>query len=226
MKKKFGKHDTPYLLRRLIHCRRCNTLLQPKDQSPAKSKNKYMYYCCPDCQQKVALQTVHTDLFSRLQYELEQQILKSKQYIQKLLNNWNRQLTKHLNSVETRLKIVENHERLLQRNHPHYDFMCKAYTTTRTLLLKEQSRIVELLNKVKLLESENADEEFFNRFWNLDLGKLSQVELRTLCLTFIEKILIDLHNNNRISVHFYCEPFSSLNEIVGQITEKSSNMLV
>jgi site-specific DNA recombinase len=226
LKKELGKHDTPYLLRGLIHCKRCNVPLLTKDQSPAKSNTKYVFYRCPQCRYKVCLQSVHSHILNHLMKDLGQQISDSKQYISKLLKKWNSELTKNLKTVDESLERIDNHERLLQKDNPHYAFWHKGLITSREFLSKVRNRTLELLNKTNALDSEVSSDEFFKRFSELDYNNLSQVELRTLCLIFIEKVFIDLQNNNRLSVHFYYEPFFSLNDAVGRLTEKTTGSLV
>jgi hypothetical protein len=224
-KYQFGKHDTPFLLRGILYCVKCNEKLDGKDQSPGKCGKKYLFYKCPKCHQKVDIESVHRSIFSNLNEKLEHQVMKSSDYIRKILQKWERALRKNLTLVENNLRSIEYKQNCLPQNHPNYDFWKDGLARAKEGLQKNHTRIIELLNKVVNMTNEDCSKEFLERYAGVVLEELSRVELRTLLLVFVRKAIIDLQSN-RLSVDYCFEPFHSLNKVIGQITEKCDVTLV
>src|SRR5690606_23340623 len=62
LEKKYGQFSTPYTFRSIAYCANCNMQLKTRDDSPAtsKAKRKYQRYKCPNCNQKVEKNAIHT----------------------------------------------------------------------------------------------------------------------------------------------------------------------
>ena len=69
--------------------------------------------------------------------------------------------------------------------------------------------------------------EVYSHFKKADISSLSNNELRTLCLTFIDKIQVTYSRDNdfTLSINYRLNPFVDLEISTGQITEELMKQL-
>ncbi|UOQ44070.1 recombinase family protein [Halobacillus salinarum] len=112
-KKKYGKLDTPFLLRNLITCYHCNSLLQSKDNSPKGKSKEYLVYRCPNCKVNYQANKIHDDVLADLTKKwtsnLHQMIEESKF----VLSDWLQTLETWKRSVEQTEEQILFNERLI-----------------------------------------------------------------------------------------------------------------
>lgn len=220
LKMEYGKLDTPFLLRNLIHCSQCNTTLKAKDNSPKSKSKQYLVYRCPSCKCNIRIQDVHdevvTDLIKKLTSNLFQMVEESKV----TMSQWLRTLQSLKESVEQTEERISYNERLLeQRDDP--ENMIHTIKHSKMIMKEKKLKLTQAIGKIQSLNNDQALYEVYTHFKQADVSSLSNTELRTLCLTFIEQIKLTTKNHNKFSVtiNYRLNPFVELENATDQITE-------
>ena len=225
-KKRYGKLETPFILRNLLYCSKCNTAFKTKDNSPKGKEGKYQVYRCQNCKINIRADDIHkevkSDLSKKWTSNLHQMIDESKS----ALTGWLKTLKAWKKSVEqTEERIIFN-ERMLGQEEEKEDISA-IFKSSKELVKKEKLKINRAIEKIELLNNDMALLEVYSHFKNADIPSLFNNELRTLCLTFIDKINLTYSrdNNFTLSINYRLNPFVELETSTGQITEELMKQL-
>ncbi|CAM4342376.1 recombinase family protein [Paenibacillus alkaliterrae] len=228
-KKKYGKLDTPFFLRNLLHCGNCNSILVAKDNSPKTKSKQYQVYRCPTCKETIRADEVHdevlADLAKKWTSNLNEMINESK----KILSKWLKTLQALKKSVDQTEDRILLNERLLNQQDNSEDLSNTINRIKQSLevIRKEKLKLIQAIEKVNLLNDDKALYEVYSHFKHADITSLFNTELRTLCLTFIDRIKLTPKEVNgfSLSIIYRLNPFVELEYSTGQITEQLLNQL-
>lgn len=218
-KTKYGKLDTSFLLRNLIYCGHCKSMLEAKDHSPKSMSKQYLVYRCTKCKTNFQAADLHHevigDLKSKLTSNFHQMIHASKS----ALSAW----LKTLNSLVESLKLTEErimlNERFINPQEQNED-LTKMMADAKKIMQKKKQKLNQTMEKIHLLNNDEALYEIYSHFKHAEISSLFNVELRTLCLTFINRITVTTKNNDySLSIDYRLNPFVELENSTDQITE-------
>ncbi|MFT4414524.1 recombinase family protein [Fredinandcohnia humi] len=225
-KKRYGKLDTPFLLRNLLYCSQCDTEFKTKDNSPKGKNGKYQVYQCQNCNMIIKAADIHeevkSDLSKKWTSNLHQMIDESKS----ALAVWMKTLKAWKKSVEQTEERILFNERMLGQQEEQEDIAI-IFKSSKELIKEEKLKINQAIEKIELLNNDMALLEVFSHFKNADISSLLNNELRTLCLTFIDKIKLTYRKDNdfTLSINYRLNPFVELETSTGQITEELMKQL-
>jgi site-specific DNA recombinase len=220
-KKRYGKLDTPFLLRNLLYCNRCNTAFKTKDNSPKGKSGKYLVYRCESCKITISAEDIHeevkSDLLKKWTSNLHQMIEESKS----ALTGWMNTLKAWKKSVEQTEERILFNERMLSLQEEQEDIVT-IFKSSKELIKEEKLKINQAIEKIELLNNDVALLEVYSHFKRADISSLLDNEFRTLCLTFIDKIKLTHSRDNdfTLSINYRLNPFVELEICTGQITEE------
>ncbi|WRP06584.1 recombinase family protein [Rossellomorea aquimaris] len=220
-KKRYGKLETPFLLRNLLYCSQCNTAFRTKDNSPKGKSGKYRVYRCQNCKMNISADDIHeevkSDLSKKWTSNLHQMIDESKS----ALTDWMKTLKAWKKSVEqTEERILFNERMLGQQEEQEY--IATIFKSSKDLIKEEKLKINQAIEKIDLLNNDMALLEVYSHFKKADISSLSNNELRVLCLTFIDKIQLSYSRDKgfTLSINYRLNPFVEIETSTGQITEE------
>lgn len=225
-KKKYGKLETPFFLRNLLYCSQCNTAFKTKDNSPKGKSGKYQVYRCQNCKLNISADDIHkevkSDLSKKWTSNLHQMIDESKS----ALTSWMKTLKAWKKSVEQTEERILFNERMLGQQEEQED-IATIFKSSKELIKQEKLKINQAIEKIELLNNDMALLEVYSHFKRADISSLENNELRTLCLTFIDKIKLTYSKDNdfTLSINYRLNPFVELEGCTGQITEELMKQL-
>lgn len=228
-KKQYGKLDTPFYFRNLLSCGHCNSMLVAKDNSPKSKSKQYLVYRCPTCSISIRANEVHdkvlADLAKKWTSNLHEMISESKV----VLSRWLQTLQAMMKSVnQTEERILFNERMLMkQDNTEDSTTSIKRIKQSLAIIQKEKHKLNQAIEKVRLLNDDQALYEVYSHFKHADITSLFNTELRTLCLTFIDHIKLTTkdHNSFSLSINYRLNPFVELENSTGRITEELLSQL-
>ncbi|MBT2683373.1 recombinase family protein [Bacillus sp. ISL-37] len=225
-KKRYGKLETSFFLRNLLYCSQCNTAFKTKDNSPKGKSGKYLVYRCQNCKININADDIHaeviTDLSKKWTSNLHQMIDESKS----ALTGWMKTLKVWKKSVEQTEERILFNERMLGQQEEQEDIVT-IFKSSKELIKEEKLKINQAIEKIELLNNDEALLVVYSHFKKADISSLSNNELRTLYLTFIDKIQVTYSKDNdfKLSINYRLNPFVDLEISTGQITEELMKQL-
>jgi hypothetical protein len=199
LKAKYKKFNTLYSLRGVIYCETCNMELACKDETPGKSEDKYSYYVCHTCKNKVDIsevnELVRTRTMQEWQIHYESYVLKQERHIKQLMKDL---MSKKALIIEdlrkTRLisrKDISSHD---------YNVLVKSKEIHESTLSFRLVEINDAIDNVRELLDYQGHPDTRSYYAKCDLASLTPVEFRTFCLTVYSKVSIRWKSKREISV--------------------------
>lgn len=223
LKKEHGKFDSPFILRNLIFCKHCNQQLSTKDMSPAKSKNKYQYYLCPDCKSKIKAEEINDVILKRLGIDLNKQSTQIENHTQKLFGKWGNMLSTKIHQLKDQLKKIELNEQLNKQkshmNSAESNMMQESFESAKNQIKESIEKANDSLETITTLLQDEKLHLFYKWFKDMKVLDLSNTEKRAITLYFFKKIEIDFNKDNTVSLDYRLTPFVELESTIGHIAE-------
>jgi site-specific DNA recombinase len=225
-KKRYGKLETEFFLRNILYCSQCNTAFKTKDNSPKGKSKEYLVYRCQNCKINISAEDIHeevkSDLLKKWTSNLHQMIDESKS----ALTGWLKTLKTWKKSIEQTEERILFNERMLGQQEEQED-IATIFKSSKELIKEEKLKINQAIEKIELLNNDMALLEVYSHFKRADISSLLNNELRTLCLTFIDKIKLTYKRDNdfTLSINYRLNPFVELENSTGQITEELMKQL-
>lgn len=98
--------------------------------------------------------------------------------------------------------------------------LTKMMADAKKIMQKKKQKLNQTMEKIHLLNNDEALYEIYSHFKHAEISSLFNVELRTLCLTFINRITVTTKNNDySLSIDYRLNPFVELENSTDQITE-------
>lgn len=220
-KHKYGKLNTSFLLRNLIYCGHCNSMLTAKDNSPKSKSKQYLVYRCPTCKVNFRANDVHEEVISDLTKKWTSNLFQMIEESKDVLSMWLKTLQSLKKSVDQTEERILLNERFLDQQNISED-VTDIIKQSNEIIKKKKLKLTQAIDKIKLLNNDKALFEVYSHFKNADISSLSNTELRTLCLTFINQVKVTNKSNINfsLSIKYRLNPFVELEYSTDRITEE------
>lgn len=223
LKVQFGTMSTPYYLRGIIKCKKCDALLQAIDNSPKGKKGKYMIYRCTECKKTVSIIPVHKTVLNDLQRKWNTQLSTFVASAKEQLKGWFTKLLKAKNKLKGLLEKSLYNEKMLAPDITTNTLLAEAFSVSQKHLQGEIMYINSTMDEINRLLEDNFLDIFMNELIQQSFYDFSDTELRVFFLMYFDEVMIDFEKNNEIQISCRLSPFVSLEDTTGQLTEKIGN---
>ncbi len=222
LKSEYGTMSTPYYLRGIIICKRCNSQLIAKDNSPKGKRGKYMIYRCSSCKKTVPIIPVHETVLSDLQRKWTTQLYNFAITSKEQLKSWANKLNNAKVNLKQLLEKSLYNQNMLATDIATNPLLEEAFKVAQKGLEDEiayismtTDEIIRLLddNYLHLLLIEMLEQSFLN---------FTDSELRVFFLMYFDEVTVDFESNNDIQISYRLSPFILLENLTGHITEQIS----
>jgi site-specific DNA recombinase len=222
LKADFGHMNTPYYFRSIIKCRKCNSLLQAKDNSPKGKRGQYMVYRCTECKKTVPIIPVHKAALNDLQRKWNTQLPFFTAIANEQLKSWSAKLQKAKEKLNKLLEKLIYNERMLASDIATNKLLAEAFSVSQKHLKSKIAYINETQEEINRLLEDDFLDVFMKELIQQGFYDFSDTELRVFFLMYFDEVIIDFERNNAIEIGYRLSPFVSLEATTGQLTEKIS----
>ncbi|MCM3768141.1 recombinase family protein [Neobacillus niacini] len=218
-KNQFGRNmDTPFTLKDLLVCKNCEVPLISKNFTPGKSKREKLVYRCVYCKKYVEVKKVHEIVLEKFFEHISKNSAVMKREVISTLKSWKKILKQKQDNVNKTLQHVKEQERyvLYSTDLAEREF-ANSIAITQNFLSEKETELGKLLDQIEQILDVNELETLFSRFFDLKNNSLSELELRSLSLFFIEKVELNLSTNNA-AIQYKLTPFVDLEKWISHTT--------
>lgn len=220
LKKQFGTMNTPYYLRAILKCKKCNFFLVAKDNSPKGKKGKYMIYKCTGCKKSVPIITIHQTVLNDLQKKWNTQLHHFSATSKEELKSWTTKLTKTISNIKQLLEKIHYNQILMAEEIENNPLLAEVFHTSQQHLKKELIYTSETLDEMDSLLKDDYLDKILKEIIQQSFVNFTDTELRVLFLMYFEEVTINFEKNNEIHINYRLSPFVSLENSTGYITEQ------
>lgn len=215
----FGKNNSSqFVLRDLIYCKKCSRKLIARDNTPAQSTKKYLVYRCPNCKNKVSIEKLHKTVFEELFSKFSMKLTSLTSEIKAIITKRRKKIMDYLKELKVqREQIIFNERQVLNSDSTiteDMDFVFSVAKNTVQNKIDESSQFIEMLDS--LLEDDSL-QKIIKNISTADLKKFQNVELRTLLLSMLKDIQINLEDNT-LEIKYRLSPFTPLENFIQNIS--------
>jgi DNA invertase Pin-like site-specific DNA recombinase len=222
LKAHFGTMSTPYYLRGTIKCKKCNSLLQAKDNSPKGKNGQYMIYRCTECKKSVSIIPVHEAVLNDLQRKWITQLTNFATSAKEQLKSWSIKLHKANDQLKKNLEKSFYNEKMLASDIATYPLLAEAFTVSQKHLQDEIAYINATINEINRILEDDFLAVIMKEMIQTSFYEFADTELRVLFLMYFDEVIINFEKNNELQISYRLSPFVSLEATTGQLTEKIS----
>lgn len=219
LKKQFGTMNTPYYLRSILKCKKCNCFLIAKDNSPKGKHGKYMIYKCTECKKSVSIFPVHYTVLNDLQKKWNTQLPNFSATSKEQLKNWSTKLNKTISSIKQLFEKARYNQIMMATDIENNPLLAEVFHTAQQHLKNELIYTSETLDEMKDLLKDDYLDKILKEIIQQSFLKFTDTELRVFFLIYFEEVVINFEKNNEISINYRLSPFVSLENSAGYITE-------
>ncbi|MEG0498049.1 MAG: recombinase family protein [Carnobacterium sp.] len=220
LKKQFGTMNTPYYLRSIIKCKKCNCLLVAKDNSPKGKNGKYMIYKCTGCKKSVPIIPIHQVVLNDLQKKWDTQLHHFSATSKEQLKNWSTTLTKTSSNIKHLLEKGQYNQIMMAADIEKNPLLAEVFQTTQLHLKNELIYTNETLDEMNSLLKDDYLDKIIKKLIQQSFFNFTDTELRVFFLMYFEKVTINFEKNNELNINYRLSPFVSLEKSTGYITEQ------
>lgn len=214
--------NSPFILRDVVVCEKCNRPLTTKNATPGKSEKKYLYYTCSNCKEKISIEELHQivlkDFSSRWSRELKHYVNQAK----KILQTWNKTLNNQLQYIKTQLDTLKYNFSMLKEDMEFYDDLKESFELQIDATKKLKQQYHETKEQISLLMNDPTLVELLDRFKN-DIYQYTFEEQRSLILLSIQNINVDFNKENQVSIEYHLTPFIDIENLINSFNNEKSN---
>lgn len=219
LKKQVGTMNTPYYLRSILKCKKCNCLLVAKDNSPKGKNGKYMIYKCTGCKNSVPIIPVHQAVLNDLQKRWDTQLHHFSATSKEQLKNWSTTLTKTSSYIKQLLEKGQYNQIMMAADIEINPLLAEVFQTTQLHLRNELIYTNETLDEMNSLLKDDYLDKVIKKLIQQGFFKFTDTELRVFFLMYFEEVTINFEKNNELNINYRLSPFVSLEKSTGYITE-------
>jgi len=220
LKDKYGMMSTPYYLRGIFICKRCNTQLVAKDNSPKEKKGKYMVYRCLKCKKSVPITPVHETVLGDLQRKWRTQLPTLAITAKVQLKGWIKKLNKAKEQKKHLLEKVFYNKNVQGVDIASNPLLKEAFTVAQEQLDNEITYISKTMAEINSLIEDNYLETLLKELVQHSFYNFTDSELRVFMLMYFDEVSIDFESNNDIQISYRLSPFVLLENETGHFTEQ------
>ena len=223
LEKQYGQFRTPYTFRSITYCDKCNVQLKTRDDSPkkGKAKRKYQKYICPNCKQKMDLESLHAAIKKVFMKNWSLSFRTMEKMGFDKLKDMEKVLNTELDLLKGKDELFKYNESMIPSLNLHASIQ-KHVEQVREKLKDKRKAINDTLKHISnLIEDQKALRLTLHLSLSDSFDTLTDVEKRMIALTFIEKIMINMETL-KVDIDFRLHPFIDLEVEVGQLTENNN----
>lgn len=224
-KKNYGMNmDTPFLLKDIIRCKKCETILNAKNTTSGYSKKSRKVYRCPSCKNYCEIDTIHKIIFNKLFDLLERNEIAIKKEAQKMLKQWKKEISNKINKLISVVVFAEEQKRIYYNTKQTTNIKADivAVIKNSSLKLKHLNHVENIITN---FIDENQLELILNAFFEMKNVAFNQVEMRCLVTLFFEYADFNF-NTKQASIKCRLSPFAFLENYIRQLTADSPDEVV
>lgn len=210
LKAQYGTMITPYYLRGIIKCKKCDSLLQAKDNSPKGKKGQYMIYRCTECKKSVSIIPVHETVLNDLQRKWMTQLSTFATSAKEQLKNWSVKLQKAKGTLKKLLEKSLYNEKILASDIATNKLLAEAFSVSQKHLQSKIAYFNETQEEINRLLEDDFLDVFMKELIQQSFYGFSDAELRVFFLMYFDDVIIDFEKNNDIQISYRLSPFVSL----------------
>ncbi|PAQ14740.1 hypothetical protein CD798_09870 [Bacillaceae bacterium SAOS 7] len=219
--KTFGKNNnSQFVLRDIVFCHKCQGKLSARDNTPAKSKKKYLIYRCPNCKNKISIEALHNSVLNELCSKFSMQLFSGDEQVKELIKKRRKVIISHLKKLQLQSDQIYLNERLLINSEScdyplqEIDFILAVAKETIKSKIQEANNFIEMIDS--LLEDDNL-QMIFKNLKHINIAKLQNAELRTLLLSMLKTVQIDFESSS-LNIKYRLSPFTQLENFIEKIS--------
>ncbi|MCM3478457.1 recombinase family protein [Caldibacillus thermoamylovorans] len=213
--------DSPFILRDLIYCHECKEKLVTRNSTPAKSKKKYMYYCCPSCKKKISSEKIHESIFADFSLRWGRELKYYEKQTEKILNRWKKGLEQKINDLNENLEKLKYLLSTLDKNNEYYLDLKEIFEMQILSTTNEIQEYNTTREQIDLLSEDIMQAELIGRF-KQDIHNYTNEEKRAIFLLAIEKIGINFSKDNHIRIDYRLTPYVEIEDLMKQLDIESA----
>jgi site-specific DNA recombinase len=218
--KQNGKNNnSPFFLRGLLYCQKCNQSLISKNETPKNSKHTYLVYRCSSCKNKLVMEEIHNEILKELSSKWYVTLAQMEYNISKLITKRKLKIEEHRDSIRNQLReialkeefLINSPEKVAQNS--DWDFILSI---SKSKLSRDLFKANTFIEHIELLAEGLHSNQIFSL---LKLNKLKSPEIRTLQLTLFKKIEVDFENGKLLFIDYKLAPYSEIDQYFETINE-------
>jgi site-specific DNA recombinase len=213
--------DSPFILRDLIFCSTCNVKLKAKNMTPSKSKKKYLYYLCPNCQRKVNIDDLHSWVLGDFSYRWSRELKHYQNKINKILRKWKKVLSSKIATTTEQIVSLRYNLSMLEEGQDYYNDLKEIHELQLSSLEKEKLELQKVSEKIDMLLNDELQFELIDRL-KQDIHDYSFEEKRSIILLAIKKIEIDFSRDNHTSIEYRLTPYIDIETLMESIDKSET----
>lgn len=222
LKSEFGTMSTPYYLRGIIKCKKCDSLLVAKDNSPKGKHGKYMIYRCPKCKKSIPIIPVHEAVFNDLQRKWSTQLSTFATTAKKQLKSWSTKLNEAKTNRKELLEKSLYNEKMFETDITDNPLLAEAFAVSQKYSQEKITYISTTLDEINRLLDDDYLDVFLKQMLQQSFLNFLDAERRVFILMYFEEVTINFEKNNDIQISYRLSPFVTLEHTTGYLTEKMS----
>lgn len=220
-KKNNDRMNSPFILRNIVVCEKCDQSLNTKNATPAKSSKKYLYYTCPSCKEKILMEELQQIVLSDFSIRWSRELKHYLEKVKKILQTWDKVLNDQIMLSKAQLDTLKYNHSMLKVDSDLYDDLKESfdYQIQGTEKLKQQ--YYETKEQIGLLMDDPTITELLGRF-KIDIHEYTFEEQRSLILLSIQKISIDFNKVNQVSIEYRLTPFVDIENLINSFNNETA----
>lgn len=219
-KDNYGIMNTPYYLRGIIKCKKCQSKLIAKDNSPKGKRGQYMIYRCTACKKNVSIIPVHDSVLADLLKKWGTQLHVIATSSKEQLRSWSNKLNKSKVKIQQNLEMTLYNEKMLADEIASKPLLSETFKVAQQHLHSEISYINRTIEEIESLLADNYLSSFLSGMLQTSFLSFTDTELRVFFLMFFEEVLVDFNKSNEIQISYRLSPFVLLKSATGYLTEQ------
>lgn len=220
LKNQYGIMKTPYYLRSIIKCKKCNDVLVAKDNSPKGRKGQYMIYKCTGCNRSAPIIDIHHAVLNDLQKKWSTQLSSFLATSKKQLRSWSATLATTKRNIKELLQKAQFNQIRLESEIQNDTLLAEAFDTSLQHFKNELSYTNGTLDDIASLLKDDYLDNILKKLMQQSFLNFTDTELRVFFLMYFEEVTINFDKNNEININYRLSPFVSLENSIGYITEQ------
>ncbi|MCM3393715.1 recombinase family protein [Cytobacillus oceanisediminis] len=224
-KKNKDRMDSPFVLRDIVLCVKCERKLAVKNMTPAKAKKNYQYYYCKTCKRKINLEELHSYVFDDFTGRWGRELNNQTRTIKGIYSEWKK--TIEAKSAENKSNVDKLRYKLsfVKPENEFYEDIKESFTLQIKSVEEERTKLLNVLEQIRVLSEYGEPLELISRFKE-DIYKYNNEEKRSIFLIAIKEISIDFIRKNFIEINYRLTPFVEVETTIDKLNNKKDEVSI
>ncbi len=220
LKSEYGTMNTPYYLRGIFKCKKCNLHLVAKDNSPKGRCGQYLIYRCVRCKNATPITPVHRAVLGDLQRKWHTQLSTLMTTSKEQLKSWFKTLSKAKLEQKCLLDKLHYNKNMSGDDIANTPLLEEVFTVAQKRLEDEITYMNMTMDEINKLLNDHYLDSFLKEMLQYSILDFKNSELRVFFLMYFDEIHIDFEKNNDLQISYRLSPFVLLENLTGQVTEQ------